>query len=184
MAFIARPVGAASVGCYGDRIGRKRTLISTLLLMGISTVLIGLLPGGIRTATARGRYAMFPQLGPAIAVALSSATFLVTSLTLGTADQSFLDYGWRVPFLISIVLVGAGLYVRLRIEETPVFRAAQWQQPTMHTPLREALSCCARCHCSAWCAPQPSPRRRSANCGRPSRAPQPFGDPRGAYTPG
>jgi MFS family permease len=83
---------------------------------------------------------MFPQLGPAIAVALSSATFLVTSLILGTADQSFLDYGWRVPFLISIVLVGAGLYVRLRIEETLVFRAAQWQQPTTHTPLREAFT--------------------------------------------
>jgi MFS family permease len=173
VAFIARPVGAVSFGYYGDRIGRKRTLIATLLLMGFSTVLIGLLPGaatigvtapillvllrfaqgfavggewaGATLLTAeyapsgrRGRYAMFPQLGPAIALALASATFLVTGLALGSTDQSFLQYGWRIPFLISIVLVAAGLYVRLKIEETPVFRAEQ-QQPT-HTPLREAFT--------------------------------------------
>ncbi|MGH3801872.1 MAG: MFS transporter [Pseudonocardiaceae bacterium] len=173
VAFIARPVGAVIFGHYGDRIGRKRTLISTLLLMGIATVLIGLLPGAATIGVAapillvmlrfaqglavggewagatlltaeyappqqRGRYAMFPQLGPAIAIALSSVTFLVTSLTLD--NQSFLDYGWRIPFLISIVLVAAGLYVRLKIEETPVFRQAQQHQPTMHTPLREAFT--------------------------------------------
>ncbi|MGH3855341.1 MAG: MFS transporter [Pseudonocardiaceae bacterium] len=174
VAFIARPVGAVSFGHYGDRIGRKRTLVSTLLLMGVSTVLIGLLPGAATIGFAapillvvlrfaqgfavggewagatllaaeyappgqRGRYAMFPQLGPAIALALSSATFLVTSLTLGNADQSFLDYGWRVPFLLSIVLVTAGLYVRLKIEETPVFRHAH-RQPSQRAPLREALT--------------------------------------------
>jgi MFS family permease len=140
VAFIARPVGAVAFGHYGDRIGRKRTLISTLLLMGVSTVLIGLLPGAATIGVAapillvvlrfaqglavgrewagatlltaeyappgqRGRYAMFPQLGPAIAIALASATFLVTSLTLGNTDQSFLDYGWRIPFLISIALI-------------------------------------------------------------------------------
>ena len=175
VAFIARPVGAVSFGHYGDRTGRKRTLISTLLLMGVSTVLIGLLPGAATIGVAapillvvlrfvqgfavggewagatlltaeyapprrRGRYAMFPQLGPGIAVMLSSATFLVTGLTLGNNDQSFLDYGWRIPFLISIVLVAVGLYVRLRIEETPVFRAAARHQPTTHAPLREALT--------------------------------------------
>lgn len=178
VAFIARPVGAVSFGHYGDRTGRKRTLVSTLLLMGVSTVLIGLLPGAATIGVAapillvvlrftqgfavggewagatlltaeyapprrRGRYAVFPQLGPAIAVVLSSATFLVTGLTLGNTDQSFLDYGWRVPFLISIVLVAAGLYVRLRIEETPVFQAAQRHErhePTTHAPLREALT--------------------------------------------
>ncbi len=174
VAFIARPVGAVAFGHYGDRIGRKRTLISTLMLMGISTVLIGLIPGtatiglaapillvvlrfaqgfalggewaGATLLTAeyappaqRGRFAIFPQLGPPIGVALSSAAFLLTSLTLGN-DQAFLDYGWRVPFLISIVLVAAGLYVRLRIEETPVFRAAQRQQSTTDTPLREAFT--------------------------------------------
>ncbi len=173
VAFLARPVGAVIFGHLGDRIGRKRTLISTLLLMGIATVLIGLLPGAATIGVAapillvvlrfaqglavggewagatlltaeyappgqRGRYAMFPQLGPPIAITLSSATFLVTNLTLD--NQSFLDYGWRIPFLISIVLVGAGLYVRLKIEETPVFRAGQRQQPTTHTPLREAFT--------------------------------------------
>ncbi|MGH3717379.1 MAG: MFS transporter [Pseudonocardiaceae bacterium] len=176
VAFIARPVGAAVFGHYGDRIGRKRTLISTLLLMGVATVLIGLLPGaatiglaapvllvvlrfvqgfavggewaGATLLTAeyappqrRGRYAMFPQLGPGIALALSSSTFLVTNLVLGNTDQAFLDYGWRVPFLVSVALVAAGLYVRLQIEETPVFRQAQ-QRPRSrpNTPLREALT--------------------------------------------
>jgi MFS family permease len=83
---------------------------------------------------------MFPQLGSAIALALSSATFLITGLTLGNTDQTFLDYGWRVPFLISVVLLGAGLYIRLKIEETPVFRHDQRQLPATRTPLREALS--------------------------------------------
>ncbi|MBV9141324.1 MAG: MHS family MFS transporter [Pseudonocardiales bacterium] len=175
VAFIARPLGAVSFGHYGDRMGRKRTLVSTLLLMGVCTVLIGLLPGaatigvsapvllvalrftqgfavggewaGATLFTAeyappqrRGWYAMFPQLGPAIAMALSSATFLVTNLTLGSTDQAFVDYGWRIPFLTSIVLVAVGLYVRLRIEETPVFRAAQQQTPTTRAPLREAFT--------------------------------------------
>lgn len=174
VAFIARPVGAVAFGHFGDRIGRKRTLISTLLLMGVATVLIGLLPGAATIGVAapillvvlrfaqglavggewagatlltaeyapprqRGRYAMFPQLGAPLALMLSSATFLVTGLTLGNTDQSFLDYGWRIPFLLSIVLVAAGLYVRLRIEETPVFRAAQ-QEPRTHTPVREAFT--------------------------------------------
>jgi len=80
-----------------------------------------------------------PAARPSDRFALASATFLVTSLTLGNTDQSFLDYGWRITFLISIVLVGAGLYVRLTIEETPVFRAAQRQQPP-HTPLREVFT--------------------------------------------
>jgi MFS family permease len=89
----------------------------------------------------RGWYAMFPQLGAPIALALSSATFLVTGLTLGNTDQSFLDYGWRGPFLISIVLLAAGLYVRLQIAETPVFRRAQGQQQlATRAPLREALT--------------------------------------------
>jgi MFS family permease len=132
VAFVARPVGAVVFGHYGDRIGRKRTLIATLLLMGISTVLIGGLPGAATIGVAapllltalrfvqgfalggewagatlltaeyappgrRGWYAMFPQLGPAIAVSLSSAIFLISSLVFGTTDQSFIDYGWRIP---------------------------------------------------------------------------------------
>ncbi|GEL17750.1 MFS transporter [Pseudonocardia asaccharolytica] len=178
VAFVARPVGAVLFGHFGDRIGRKRTLISTLLLMGVATMLIGLLPGadtigvaapiilvilrfaqgfavggewaGATLLTAeyapkakRGLYAVFPQLGPAFAFALSSATFLVTGLTLGDTDQAFLDYGWRVPFLLSVVLVGVGLYVRVTIEETPVFRQAQQQRAARadagRTPFLEAI---------------------------------------------
>lgn len=176
VAFVARPVGAMIFGSYGDRYGRKQTLIATLLLMGTATVLIGLLPGAATIGVTapillvvlrcgqglavggewagatllaaeyappgrRGWYATFPQLGAPIALALSSATFLVTGLTLGNTDQTFLDYGWRVPFLISIVLLVAGLYVRLKIAETPVFRQAQQQeQPATRTPLRDALT--------------------------------------------
>jgi metabolite-proton symporter len=164
VAFFARPVGAVLFGHFGDRLGRKRTLISTLLLMGIATVLIGLLPGadtigvaapiilvvlrfaqgfavggewaGATLLTAeyapkekRGLYGVFPQLGPAFAFALSSGTFLITGLVMGDTDEAFLSYGWRIPFLLSILLVGVGLYVRLSIEETPAFKAAQAEAP-------------------------------------------------------
>jgi MFS family permease len=177
VAFFARPVGAILFGHFGDRIGRKRTLISTLLLMGIATVLIGLLPGAATIGVAapvilvilrfaqgfavggewagatlltaeyaptgqRGRYALFPQLGPAFAFFLSSGTFLVAGLATGYDSQTFLDYGWRIPFLLSILLVGVGLYVRLTIEETPVFKQAQaTKQPAVTTqaPFVEAF---------------------------------------------
>ena len=146
-------------GHFGDRIGRKKTLISTLLLMGVSTsssvccpaprtigvaapiILVLLRFGqgfavggewaGATLLTAeyappgkRGLYAMFPQLGPAIAFILSSATFLITGAVLGDTNETFLEYGLAdsVP-VQSIVLVGIGLYMRLAIEETPVFRA-------------------------------------------------------------
>jgi MFS family permease len=172
VAFVARPVGAVAFGHFGDRIGRKRTLISTLLLMGIATVLIGLLPGAATIGVAapiilvvlrfaqgfavggewagatlltaeyapaakRGLYGVFPQLGPAIAFGLSSATFLVTGLVMGDTDEAFLSYGWRIPFLLSILLVGVGLY-----EETPAFRAAQAAAPLdrpKRLPLAEAM---------------------------------------------
>lgn len=160
VAFIARPVGAVVFGHFGDRIGRKKTLISTLLLMGISTFVIGLLPSadtigiaapiilvllrfgqgfavggewaGATLLTAeyappkkRGFYAMFPQLGPSAAFILSSATFLITGAVFGDTNAVFLDFGWRIPFLLSAILVLIGLYMRLAIEETPVFRANQ-----------------------------------------------------------
>jgi MFS family permease len=88
----------------------------------------------------RGRFVMFPQLGPPIAIALSSAMFLITGLTVSGTDQSFFDYGWRIPFLVSIVLVVAGLYVRLRIQETPIFRNAKQQQPATQVPVLEAFT--------------------------------------------
>jgi MFS family permease len=180
VAFVARPVGAVVFGHFGDRIGRKRTLISTLLLMGIATTLIGLLPGAsaigvaapiilvvlrfaqgiavggdwagasLRTAEyappgERGRYATYPQLGAFLAFGLSSVTFLVTGLLMGDKDAAFLDYGWRIPFVLSSLLIVIGLYVRLRIEETPIFRQAQEQAAARparehsRPPFREAV---------------------------------------------
>jgi metabolite-proton symporter len=164
VAFVARPVGAILFGHYGDRLGRKNTLIATLMLMGVATVAIGLLPGAATLGVAapiilvvlrflqglavggewagatllaaeyappgkRGLYAIFPQLGPALAFALSSATFLAVNVALGETNPAFLDWGWRIPFLLSIVLVGVGLWVRLTIDETPVFRNAR-NRPT------------------------------------------------------
>ncbi|GAB90744.1 MFS transporter [Gordonia rhizosphera] len=172
VAFFARPVGAILFGHFGDRIGRKRTLVWTLLIMGVATVAIGLLPGyetgvfgfaesgigilapislvvlrflqgfavggewaGATLLTAeyappgkRGTYAMFPQLGPAFAFFLSSLTFLIANLTLGEKSSAFLDYGWRIPFILSFALVAVGLWVRLAVAETPVFRETQRKQ--------------------------------------------------------
>ncbi|MDV8002823.1 MFS transporter [Rhodococcus sp. IEGM 1408] len=156
VAFIARPLGAAIFGHFGDRIGRKNTLITTLLLMGVATVAIGFVPpaatigvaapiilvllriaqglavggewaGATLLATEyapahkRGMYALFPQLGPSIAFALSSGTFLIVNVFVGETSQAFLDYGWRIPFIASALLVFIGLYVRLKVEETPMF---------------------------------------------------------------
>ncbi|MGI5289090.1 MFS transporter [Nonomuraea polychroma] len=163
VAFVARPLGAILFGHYGDRLGRKNTLIATLMLMGISTFVIGLLPGaatlGIAAPiilvalrflqglavggewagatllaaeyappTKRGHYAIFPQLGSAIAFALASGTFLAVNYALGETNPAFLDWGWRIPFLLSVVLVGVGLWVRLTIDETPAFRKAHERQ--------------------------------------------------------
>jgi MFS family permease len=173
VAFVARPVGAVLFGHFGDRIGRKRTLISTLLLMGIATTLIGLLPSasaigaaapvilvvlrfaqgfavggewaGASLLTAeyappgtRGRYATYPQIGAFLAFGMASVTFLLTGLVMGDTDAAFIDYGWRIPFVLSALLVGVGLWVRLRIEETPVFRQAGTRAGT-RPPFREAL---------------------------------------------
>lgn len=159
VAFVSRPLGAILFGHFGDRLGRKKTLVSTLLIMGIATVAIGLLPsasmiglaapiilvllrflqgfavGGEWAGAAllaaeyappkrRGLYAAFPQLGPSIGYALASLTFLIINLTLGDASEAFLSFGWRIPFVLSAVLVIIGLYIRLKIEETPVFKAA------------------------------------------------------------
>lgn len=158
VAFVSRPLGAVLFGHFGDRLGRKKTLVSTLLIMGIATVTIGLLPdasvigvaapiilvvlrflqgfavGGEWAGAAllaaeyappkhRGLFAAFPQLGPSIGFALASATFLIINLSLGDKSEAFLTFGWRIPFIGSAVLVMIGLYIRLKIEETPVFKA-------------------------------------------------------------
>lgn len=154
VAFIARPVGSALFGHFGDRIGRKATLVAALLTMGVSTVAIGLLPtyamigaaapillalcrigqglglggewgGAVLLAVEnappgkRAWYGMFPQLGAPIGFILSGGLFLFLSEAL--TDEQFFQYGWRIPFLASTVLIVIGLYVRLKITETPVF---------------------------------------------------------------
>jgi metabolite-proton symporter len=154
LAFFARPVGAALFGHFGDRKGRKATLVASLMTMGPSTVAIGLLPsyntigilapillalfrfgqglglggewgGAVLLATEnapknkKAWYGMFPQLGAPIGFLLSSATFYILSKTMN--DDQFLAYGWRIPFIASALLVWVGLYIRLKIEETPDF---------------------------------------------------------------
>jgi len=154
LAFFARPLGAALFGHFGDRMGRKATLVAALMTMGPSTVAIGLLPsyqsigiaapvllaifrfgqglglggewgGAVLLATEnappgkKAWYGMFPQLGAPIGFLISSTTFLVLSKTM--TDQQFFNYGWRIPFIASAVLVWVGLYVRLKLIETPDF---------------------------------------------------------------
>jgi metabolite-proton symporter len=168
IAFIARPFGSALFGHFGDRVGRKATLVAALLTMGISTVAIGLLPtyskigvvaplllaicrfgqglglggewgGAVLLAIEnappgkRAWYGMFPQLGAPIGFLFSGGVFLALSKWL-TNDQ-FFAFGWRVPFLASAVLVLIGLYVRLTITETPVFREALSRQGRVKVPM-------------------------------------------------
>lgn len=154
LAFFARPLGAALFGHFGDRKGRKATLVAALMTMGPSTVAIGLLPGyasiGIAApillaifrfgqglglggewggavllatenapAHKKAWYGMFPQLGAPLGFVLSSGTFFILSKTMSESD--FISYGWRIPFIASALLVWVGLYVRLKISETPDF---------------------------------------------------------------
>jgi metabolite-proton symporter len=168
LAFIARPVGSLLFGHFGDRIGRKSTLVASLLVMGLSTTLIGFVPGydsiggwapvllcvlrlgqGIglggewggaallateyAPAGRRGWFGMFPQLGPSVGFLASNGLFFGLALTL--SDEQFRTWGWRVPFLLSAVLVALGLYVRLKIAETPAFRAAIERRERVRVPL-------------------------------------------------
>jgi metabolite-proton symporter len=168
IAFFARPIGALIFGHFGDRIGRKATLVAALMTMGLSTVIIGLLPsydsigvlaplllalcrlgqglglggewgGAVLLATEnapegkRSWYAMFPQLGAPIGFILSAGLFLILRETMSDAD--FLSYGWRIPFIISVALVAIGLYVRLKITETPEFRRAIEKQERVSVPI-------------------------------------------------
>ena len=168
LAFFARPVGSAVFGHFGDRIGRKATLVAALLTMGVSTVVIGLLPtyasigmlapillavcrfgqgfglggewgGAILLATEnappgkRAWFGMFPQLGAPLGFLGSGGIFLLLSETL--TDAQFLNFGWRLPFLASSVLVLVGLYVRLKITETPAFEEAIKKKERVAVPL-------------------------------------------------
>jgi metabolite-proton symporter len=168
IAFLARPIGSALFGHFGDRVGRKTTLVAALLTMGLSTVTIGLLPtyqtiglaaplllaicrfgqglglggewgGAVLLAVEnappgkRAWYGMFPQLGAPIGFLFSGGVFLILSAWL--SDESFFSFGWRLPFLASAVLVVLGLYVRLTIAETPVFREAMTRHERVKLPM-------------------------------------------------
>jgi metabolite-proton symporter len=172
VAFFARPIGSALFGHFGDRIGRKATLVAALLTMGVSTMAIGMLPtyssigiaapalltlcrfgqglglggewgGAVLLAIEnappgrRAWYGMFPQLGAPIGFFFSGGVFLLLSEWL-TNDQ-FFAFGWRIPFLASAVLVAVGLYVRLTITETPVFRQAAQREHRVKVPMLAVL---------------------------------------------
>jgi len=168
IAFLARPLGSALFGHFGDRVGRKTTLVAALLTMGLSTTAIGALPtyGTIGVAAPlllalcrfgqglglggewggavllaienappgkRAWYGMFPQLGAPIGFFFSGGVFLVLSKQL--TNEQFFAFGWRIPFVASAVLVLLGLYVRLTITETPVFRDAKLRREPVKVPV-------------------------------------------------
>ena len=172
LGFVSRPLGAIIFGHYGDRIGRKASLIATLILMGVATVAVGLVPGynqigiwGAVILTAlrvlqgigvggewggsvllagewtdpkrRGFTTSFAQFGAPAGLMLANAIFGLVSVS--TSDEAFLSWGWRIPFLISFVLVFVGLYIRVGILETPVFSHLKAQGKVERTPVIEVL---------------------------------------------
>ena len=172
IAFIARPLGSLVFGHFGDRMGRKTTLVVSLLTMGIATFLIGCLPtynqwgvaavavlclcrfvqgiglGGewsgaalVATENApedkRALYGSFPELGAPIGFFLSNGTYFL--LEAFNDNDAMLAWGWRVPFLLSSILVIVGLVVRVQMEETPIFRMAQEQKKVVKSPLTEVF---------------------------------------------
>jgi MFS family permease len=129
--FAARPVGAAIFGHYGDRIGRKSTLIATLLLMGLATSVLMSMEWA-RGNQSRGFIASWPQFGVPCGLFLANLAVLAFSQMAG--DQ-FLAWGWRIPFALSLILVGVGLYIRLGILETPVFSKLLAERSVDRTPM-------------------------------------------------
>jgi MFS transporter, MHS family, shikimate and dehydroshikimate transport protein len=169
--FVARPIGGVIIGHYGDRIGRKSMLVLTLIIMGVATFAIGLLPtyaqigawapaalvllrlaqgfgvggewGGAvlmavehAPAGARGFYGSWPQIGVPAGLLLSTAVF---ALFARLPEDQFLSWGWRVPFLVSILLVGVGLIIRLRILETPAFTRVKDARTESPRPIVEVF---------------------------------------------
>ena len=172
VAFVARPIGALLFGHFGDRVGRKSTLVASLLLMGGSTVLVGALPtyaswdlwapallalmrfcqglglggewGGATLLAVEnappgkaGRFAMMPQLGAPIGFVGANGLFLILGLTL--TPQQFSEWGWRLPFLASLPLIALGLWVRLKIVETPAFAKALSEAPPAKVPVADVV---------------------------------------------
>ena len=169
--FVARPIGGIIIGHYGDRIGRKSMLVLTLVVMGVATFLIGLLPtyehigpwaavalvilriaqgfgvggewgGAVLMAVehaprgSRGFYGSWPQIGVPAGLLLSTAVFTMFSWL---PEDQFLAWGWRVPFLVSIVLVAVGLMIRIRILETPTFERIKSQATASRQPIIEVI---------------------------------------------
>lgn len=173
LAFFTRPMGSILFGHFGDKYGRKQTLIASLLLMGLSTVAIGLLPnyaaigiwatvllclcrigqglglggewgGAALVATEhapkhkRAFFGIFPQMGAPIGLLLANGAFYLVNLIYG--EQTFLDWAWRIPFVASIVMIAIGLYIRIKISESPIFLKAEQQGKNRHTPLKTLFS--------------------------------------------
>ena len=173
VAFIARPLGSLFFGHFGDRIGRKSTLVASLLTMGISTTLVAIMPtyaqagwiaalilcvlrfgqgfglggewGGAALLAVehapegkRARFGMFPQLGAPVGFIAANGLFLILGSLLTPAQ--FHDWGWRIPFALSALLVVVGLWIRLRLAETPEFAAALKEAPPPAIPFGELVS--------------------------------------------
>jgi len=173
VAFVARPLGSIFFGHFGDRIGRKSTLVASLLTMGISTTLVAVLPtygdagwiaplalcilrfgqgfglggewGGAALLAVehappgwRARYGMFPQLGAPAGFIAANGLFLLLGSWLGPAQ--FHDWGWRLPFALSALLVLLGLWIRLKLAETPEFAASIAEAPPPAVPLGEVVA--------------------------------------------
>jgi metabolite-proton symporter len=174
VAFVARPIGSVIFGHFGDRIGRKGTLVASLLVMGIATFLIGCLPTALTPgwqflapallvvlrfcqglglggewsgaallatenapANKRAIYGTFPQLGAPIGFIVANVLFLVLNLTMTAED--FESWGWRIPFLVSALLVIIGLYVRLKLVETPAFQKVVEKGEVAKLPLARVV---------------------------------------------
>ncbi len=170
--FAARPIGAAIFGHWGDRIGRKTTLIITLLVMGLASALVGILPGTATIGVAaplllvllrvlqgiavggewsgsvlltmewgdqkrRGLLGSFAQVGVPVGLVLGTGGMTLLSATM--SDEAFNSWGWRIPFLASLVLVAVGLVIRLRILETPMFAKVLEQGKTASAPVKDAI---------------------------------------------
>jgi MFS family permease len=184
--YLARPIGGIVFGRLGDKIGRKQVLVMTLLLIGVTTFLIGVMPtfasigvaapivlvmlrfaqgvgvggewGGAVLLSSefgeprrRGLWASAAQIGPPAGNILANGALALLAISL--TDAQFLSWGWRVAFLASAVLVGFGLWIRLKLEDTPVFRAIQEHGDRPTAPVKEVFSHCVRSSprsCHVW----------------------------------
>src|SRR5215210_9116487 len=183
--FIARPLGGIVFGHYGDKLGRKNVLVVTLLLMGIATFLVGVLPtygtigvaapillvvlrfvqglglggewGGAVLMVAehgderrRGLNSSWPQVGVPAGNLLSAGVLAIMATVL--SDDAFSSWGWRIPFLLSALLIGVGLWIRLTVEESPLFQELEAKGETEAAPLKKVVRCYPRQLVIAVCA--------------------------------